>query len=103
MNIVEWRAYLDSRVRHFATIGDHTFNPAGLAPQFIPHFDYGDTRVIVERTYPSGEVYRRIGHIGITTGWSPCFLLMHNINSRGSSDCLSVDDRIVRVYPRRKR
>lgn len=66
------------------------FDPSNLAPQFVPFYESGQ-RVIVETKY--GETLR--GYVGVTTGWKPCFLLMHNTRSISSSHTLSADDKIV--------
>lgn len=52
-------------------------------------------RVIVRRTYPSGEVWARAGRVGITTGWRPALLLVGRDSSSGSSDLLNADDELV--------
>jgi len=88
----------EGRRRH----GDK-FDPSCLAPQFAEYYGNRDIRVTVERTYASGETWRRTGWIGRTSGWRPAFLLMARINVYGSSDVLSADDRIVSVRSRRTR
>ena len=65
------------------------FDDSDLSKQFIPYFESGQ-RIIVT-SY--GEVKR--GYVGVTTGWKPCFLLMNNTRSMGSSDTLSDKDEIV--------
>lgn len=71
-----------------------TFDASSLATQFIPYFAT-DERITVTRVYTNGESYTRRGHVGITTGWRPAFLLMPRSTSTGSSDVLGPDDRIV--------
>ncbi len=88
----------DGRARHGAQ-----FDPSDLAPQFAELYGNRDIRVTVERTYASGETYRRTGCVGKTTGWRPAFLLMSRVTSLGSSDVLSCEDRIVSTRPRRTR
>jgi hypothetical protein len=66
------------------------FDPSELAPQFVPHYNTGQ-RVIILTKY--GETKR--GYIGVTTGWKPCFLLMNNTRSIGSSETLSAADQII--------
>lgn len=68
------------------------FDGSGLAENFIPYYNSGE-RVEVEFSY--GEIKR--GTIGITTGYKPCFLLMLNKRSMGSSWTLSDKDKIVKV------
>lgn len=68
------------------------WDASDLAPQFIEYFESGQ-RVEVEFSY--GETKR--GTIGITTGWKPVFLLMLTKRSRGSSDTLGKDDKVLRV------
>lgn len=63
-----------------------------LYPQFRD-FLYSDMRIRV-----TGPIFgTRTGTVGVTTGWAPCFLLMHRSSSRGSSDLLSPADRITHV------
>jgi hypothetical protein len=66
------------------------FDDSDLSKQFIPYFESGQ-RIIVKTSY--GETKR--GYVGVTTGWKPCFLLMNNTRSMGSSDTLSDKDEIV--------
>lgn len=79
------------------------FDGSDLVPRFAPYYGDYNIRVTVERTYNSGETYRRTGWIGKTTGWKPAFLLMSRINAIGSGDVLGAKDRIVSVRPRRVR
>lgn len=68
------------------------FNDSKLSKQFIPFWEKGPmVRVKVQFSY--GEA--RWGWVGVTTGWTPTFLLMRNINSRSSSDTLTDDDKII--------
>lgn len=73
------------------------FSDASLWPQFRQYLEIKSIRLTVERTYQNGEVYRRTGWVGVSTGWAPAFLLMRRSNSVGSSDVLGADDRIVAV------
>jgi len=66
------------------------FSAESLAPQFVRFYETGQ-RIIVETKY--GETLR--GYVGVTTGWKPCFLLMHNTRSISSSNTLSADDKII--------
>lgn len=93
--------YTDYLRRQSAQWGDK-FNPVGLAPQFQQYLHNQDVRLTVTRTYPSGETYTRKGWVGVTTGWSPCFLLMSRVGVVGSSDCLDERDTIVAVGKRRR-
>ncbi len=87
----EYQTYLKGK-----RANDPRFDDSSLAPQFVPYLR-SNIRIEVERSYPSGEVWRRRGTIGVTGGWRPCFLLMSRRSAIGSSDCLGVEDRIVRV------
>jgi hypothetical protein len=66
------------------------FDDSNLSKQFIPYFE-SRQRIIVKSKY-GGEAR---GYVGVTTGWKPCFLLMHNTRSIGSSYCLSDADEII--------
>jgi hypothetical protein len=88
--------------RKRAEYGDR-FSATSLADRFWPFVGERNTRITVERTYPSGEVYRRSGSVGVTTGWVPSFMLLSRVTSTGSSDLLDDRDRIVEVYQRRIR
>jgi len=66
------------------------FNASDLAPQFVTHYNTGQ-RIIVKTSY--GETKR--GYVGVTTGLRPCFLLVNNTRSMGSSDALSSRDEII--------
>jgi hypothetical protein len=81
--------FQDTCNRRRVTYGKQ-FSTSELAPQFIPYFESGQ-RIIVKTHY--GETLR--GYVGITTGWRPCFLLMNNTRSVGSSNCLAASDEIV--------
>jgi hypothetical protein len=95
-------AYADFLARATRTHGDR-FTPPLEADRFARYLHDYTVRVTVERVYPSGETWRRTGYIGVTTGWSPAFLLLTRITSRGSSDVLGAGDRIVSVKTRRAR
>jgi len=56
-----------------------------LAPKFIKAFNTGE-RIRV-KVY--GEV--KTGTVGVTSGWKPVFLLMHNKRCTGSSTLLTHD------------
>jgi hypothetical protein len=81
-----YKEYLERKQKEYGA----KFNPCNLAPQFIPYFE-NRQRVIVKNHY--GETKR--GYIGITTGWQPCFLLLNNTRSIGSSETLSDKDEII--------
>lgn len=84
----------DYCARQRAQFGDK-FSPPNN-PQFIAAFNNGNTyRVRVLTKYPGGDEFLRWGFLGITTGWSPAFLLMRQRGQHGSSDVLSDRDQIV--------
>ena len=68
----------------------HELDTSDLAPQFDEFYKSGQ-RIEVETPY--GETYR--GYVGKSTGWRPCYLLMHNTRSIGSSVTLSHGDRVL--------
>ena len=69
------------------------FDPSTLiaTAQFAPYLHSG------QRIKVQGPWETRTGTVGITTGWRPAFLLMHRSNAMGSSDVLSIQDKIVGV------
>lgn len=46
-------------------------------------------RITITYTYPSGETSKESGCVGLSTGISPCFLLVHNRRSMGGSPIVS--------------
>ncbi len=58
---------------------------------FIAAYNKGqDFRIKVFTPYVGSQVrgHARWGYVGITSGWAPCFLLMHRAGNTGSSDVL---------------
>ncbi len=85
---MQFEQYTARKQREFG----EQFDASALAPQFIRYFNSGE-RVRVE-IRNDGE---RAGTIGVTTGWRPAFLLMHNTRSTGSSDVLGFSDTVTAV------
>lgn len=83
--------YDEYRARKVAEFGDK-FDDSSLAPQFKRFLRTGQ-RIKVRTRY--GET--KFGTVGVTTGWKPSFLLMHNSRSIGSSTLLHADDEILGV------
>jgi hypothetical protein len=81
-NFEDWLREKKSRIPNF--------DDSDLSKQFIPYFCSGQ-RIIVKTRY--GETKR--GYVGVTTGWKPCFLLMHNTRAIGSSTLLMDGDQII--------
>ena len=80
------------RVKH----GDR-FGTSSLAEQFIPYFNSGRRIRVLS---PWGE--ESTGTVGVSTGWSPVFLLMARSDSIGSTRVLHDNDIILDVkYGRR--
>lgn len=72
---------------------EHTFNHMELAPQFIEAFNNGPSfRVLVDFGYDK-PVW---GFVGVTTGWTPVFLLMRRRGQVGSCDALRSEHKIIR-------
>ncbi len=70
------------------------FSDKNLNPAFITAFNNGDTfRVLVDLGYEK-PVW---GHIGVTTGWHPVFLLMPRRGSLGSSEAIRREDKIIKT------
>lgn len=84
--------YVQMLRRFFARYGE-TFEVSGLSQQFIKYYNSGE-RIRVNR-YGMGCVVS--GRVGVTTGWCPCFLLLHRRTDMGSSETLHDDDCIVAV------
>ncbi len=73
---------------------------------FSPHSLLEDARMHryrVEITYTDGEKAR--GYVGLTTGWRPAYILLHNARSRGSSNILDPTriTAVRRTVPYRRR
>ena len=84
--------YLDrARLLH----GDR-FDTSELHGQFIPYFNSGE-RI---RVSDGGRV--RTGHVVVSTGWRPVFLLKRRSSDHGSSDVLSSSDQVTHVQRGRK-
>jgi hypothetical protein len=69
-----------------------SFSESQLDPKFIPFFE-SEQRIKVKMAY--GEEF--YGTVGMSQGWHPIWLLMHNCNSRGSSIILKSDTEILAV------
>lgn len=82
--------------------GEKFVPPTGQ--EFIAAFNLGSNyRIKVETKYDT-ETWVRWGYVGITTGWQPCFLLMHSVRAYGSSDTLDpVRDIVVDYHWLRER
>ncbi len=89
------RSYTEYLIQQTRKYGSR-FRPP-IEGQFIPFFESGE-RIKVRRA--SGEVLT--GTIGITTGWSPVFLLMRRRTSVGSIWTLSGNDQILAVQQKGK-
>ena len=68
------------------------FDPSNLDARFVPFFESGQR---IEVTYAWGETRR--GYVGVTTGWRPAWLLIHNTRSMGSAYTLDSD--VVNIKP----
>ena len=67
-----------SKIRH-----GNLFDPSDLAIKFIPYFENGQ-RIKVKTPYEG----IKFGTVGVTCGWKPVFLLMHDSRAIGSSQTL---------------
>ena len=72
------------------------FDASNLDLRFVSAFN-NRTRIKVQAY---GETY--FGTVGVTTGWKPAFLLMHNSRSIGSGTILGPNYEIVAVKRGRK-
>ncbi len=69
------------------------FSEASLNPDFIHAYNNGDSfRVLVDFGYDK-PVW---GYIGVTTGWTPCFLLMRRRGQHGSSETIGDNCKIIK-------
>ena len=83
----EYECYLRrKRAEHGAQ-----FDPSELDQRFVPFYGT-ETRIMVEAW---GELH--YGRVGVTTGWKPVFLLMHNRRCSGSSHVLRAEHKILAV------
>jgi hypothetical protein len=73
------------------------FDPSELDPRFAPYLGT-QTRIKVETC---GTV--KTGTVGVTTGWRPVFLLMHNRRCVGSSWTLTSSSRLLAIKPEGER
>jgi len=87
----EYIAYLKRQSKKY---GDK-FDPSNLAPQFAPYL-HSWNRVTVDMW----DKVRK-GYVGVTTGWRPVFLLLHRRNSIGSTNILTLNDKLLEVFPRK--
>jgi len=74
----------------------HELDESDLAPQFATVYETGQR---VEVTNAEHDWIRR-GYVGKTMGWKPAYILLNNTRSRGSSDVLGKDDKIVKWLPK---
>lgn len=83
-------AYADFVETKRAEYGDR-FDSSDLDARFAPYFKTGQ-RIKV-------EIYgqTRTGTVGVTTGWRPVFLLMHNRRCVGSSNTLDRGAKLIAV------
>jgi hypothetical protein len=71
-----------------AQIFGEKFDASDLNPNCITHYNAGHKRRIKVRWRDGLEQW---GCLGITTGWRPTFLLMHNRRAIGSGNTLPND------------
>lgn len=75
---------------------DPRWTTAELPEKFVPYYESNHmTRIKVE--WGTNWTRTECGFVSISTGWSPVFLLMRSIKSKGSSTVLSNDYRIIGV------
>lgn len=68
------------------------FDESALVPSCVPYFE-SQQRVRVE--FSHGVI--KTGRIGLTTGWTPAFILMLTSRSLGSMWVINHDDKIIAV------
>ena len=75
---------------------DPRFSTVDLPEKFIKFWEKGHrVRIRIERGISSR--YHEYGYVGMSTGYQPAFLLMRNINARGSGVILCESDEITGV------
>ncbi len=87
--MASYDAYLRSKQQQF---GDR-FTPVDLDQRFVTYFENGQ-RIRVRLDVFDKEV---TGTVSVTTGWKPCFLLMHRASDHGSVYLLGPEDVITAV------
>ncbi len=85
------RSYLQTINNRKAEFGDK-FSDVALSKQFIKYYENGKR---IKVLFPDGSY--EYGSVGMTTGWIPCFLLIHKSTDLGSSTVLSDKDKIIAV------
>jgi len=85
----KWDQYIDGRRESCPNL-----DTAELYPQFQDAF------ISRQRVEVTGPIFgTRRGYVGITTGWRPAFILLHNSISRSSPDVLGKDETITARIP----
>ena len=86
--------YEELITRKRAQYGDK-FDPSELAPQFVEAFNRGQSCRVAVPAFSGEPGKKSWGHIGVTTGWRPVFLLMRSSRCYGSSYVLKSDTPII--------
>jgi hypothetical protein len=94
-------SYRDFINRKRAEYGDK-FDSSDLDARFIPFFESGQRiKVDIAGLSPENELFYghtiKTGTVGVTTGWKPCFLLMHSSRSIGSPWTLGSAEKLLAV------
>lgn len=90
--------YLERKRREFGS----QFDPSDLDRRFVRYFESGE-RISVD-FWSGGPGWTQIvrGHVSVTSGWKPSFMLMRTRRSMGSELLLGPRDRIVPHVPKRR-
>lgn len=86
--------YTDMLERFARTYGDK-FDASGLDPRFVQFYGTGARIGVRYGTDEDGSI--EYGTVSTTTGWRPCFLLMHRSSDRGSGTLLTSQMTILSV------
>jgi len=70
------------------------FDPSDLDARFIEFFNSQDRIKVQSQDYVDDVHY---GIVGVTTGWKPCFLLIHDYRCQGSGSLLDSNYKILAV------
>jgi len=88
MNTERWNQYIDGRRSSCPNLDTSEL----LEP-------FRDAFISRQRVEVAGRFGTRRGYVGITTGWRPAFILLHNSISVSSGDVLGPDDKITKYIP----
>lgn len=94
--MTKYQKYIErQKLRYDGKDGRREFSDGCLNQSFVHAFNNGARITVSFRDGKRKEWARKRGTVGVTTGWTPCFLLMLTKRSRGSSLTIGQNDVIV--------